>query len=175
MRATIEATADNAGRNKNLIRKTLGKTGLTVSACGFGAYRVDYRVKEHDEALEYALLNGINLIDTSSNYSDGGSEVLTGTVINRLVNEGKIKREEIIIVTKGGYIQGKAYKNAKDKEEKGEPYPDVVKYSDGLWHCIHPDFLNDEITKSLERMKIDTIDVYLLHNPEYFLDSPVSQ
>ena len=36
-------------------------------------------------------------------------------------------------------------------------------------HSIHPDFLHDQITRSLERLNVDTIDVYLLHNPEYFL------
>ena len=37
------------------------------------------------------------------------------------------------------------------------------------WHCISPRFLEDQITRSLARLKMDTIDVFLLHNPEYFL------
>ncbi|RPI12819.1 MAG: aldo/keto reductase [Ignavibacteriae bacterium] len=155
--------------------KPFGKTGLTVSACGFGCYRVDYRVNEHFNALEYALLNGINIIDTSANYSDGGSEILIGNVLWKLIEEIKLLREEVVVVTKGGYIQGKNYEYAQKKAENGEPYKEVVDYSEGLWHCIHPDFLSDQITQSLDRLKTKAVDVYLLHNPEYFLDSKMAQ
>nr|HQV32320.1 aldo/keto reductase [Calditrichia bacterium] len=41
--------------------------------------------------------------------------------------------------------------------------------------CIHPDFLEDQITRSLARMHLDTLDVYLLHNPEYFLMSAIGE
>jgi aryl-alcohol dehydrogenase-like predicted oxidoreductase len=174
-KANAIATQKFFDKHPALMSKSLGKTGLTVSACGFGAYRVDYRVLEHSDALECAILNGINLIDTSANYSDGGSEILIGKVLEKLIKEGKLKREEIVIVTKGGYIQGKNYEKAKEKKEKGESYKEVVEYSEGLWHSIHPDFLKEQITQSLEKMNIETIDVYLLHNPEYFLDSPLSK
>jgi aryl-alcohol dehydrogenase-like predicted oxidoreductase len=173
-RASNEDTLKYSKQFPELLYKQLGKTGLTVSACGFGSYRVDYRVNEHFEAIEYALLNGINLIDTSANYSDGGSEILIGNVLWKLIQENKIIREEIVIVSKGGYIQGKNFEYAKKKLENNEPYKELVQYSEGLWHCIHPEFLNDQITQSLDRMKLKTIDVYLLHNPEYFLDSPLT-
>ena len=42
-------------------------------------------------------------------------------------------------------------------------------YADGLEHCIHPEFLEDQLTRALERLRLETIDVYLLHNPEYYL------
>jgi aryl-alcohol dehydrogenase-like predicted oxidoreductase len=166
LRATKEGTENFCGRFPVLMHKRLGKTGLTVSACGFGSYRVDYRVAEHFEAMEYALGSGINLIDTSSNYSDGGSEILIGKALQ------KFNREEIVIVSKGGYIQGKNYETAQKRKGEGNPYPEVVEYSRGLWHSTHPEFLKDQIALSLERMELETIDVYLLHNPEYFLDSP---
>jgi len=162
-------------KHPGLGAKILGKTGLTVSACGFGSYRVDYRVFEHSDALEYALLNGVNLIDTSSNYSDGGSEILAGKVMQKLLDEKKINREEIVVVTKGGYIQGKNYEDAKERKNKGNPYKEVVEYATGIWHSIHPEFLKEQIGKSLERMNMESVDVYLLHNPEYFLDSSLSK
>jgi aryl-alcohol dehydrogenase-like predicted oxidoreductase len=162
-------------RFPHLMHKKLGKTGLNISACGFGTYRVDYRVREHFDSLEYALLSGINLIDSSSNYSDGGSEMLIGNVLKKLIENGRIKREEIVLVTKGGYIQGKSYEAAKRKKEKGEIFKEIVEYSEGLWHSIHPDFIREQIKLSLERMNVDTIDLYLLHNPEYLLDSKLSE
>ena len=174
-RALAENTKDFAEKFPALLYKPLGKTGFTVSACGFGAYRIDFRVKEHYEALEYAISSGINLIDTSANYSDGGSEVLIGNVLEQMINNGKLLREEIVIVSKGGYIQGKNLAAAKKMKEDGVGYRDVTEYAENIWHCIHPDFLRDQITLSLERLKLETIDVYLLHNPEYFLDSPLAK
>jgi aryl-alcohol dehydrogenase-like predicted oxidoreductase len=118
----IKSRAGAAGTNTfcskfpDLLHKTLGKTGLTVSACGFGAYRVDYRVKEHFDSLEYAISNGINLIDTSANYSDGGSEILIGNVLGDLINQNKVTRWEIVVVSKGGYLQGKNLEAAKKNE-----------------------------------------------------------
>ena len=38
-----------------------------------------------------------------------------------------------------------------------------------MWHCIHPEFLADQLTRSLSRLGIETLDVCLLHNPEYYL------
>jgi len=52
---------------------------------------------------------------------------------------------------------------------KSEDEIEAVKYAKGLWHSIHPDFLEDQITRSLERLGLETIDVYLLHNPEYYM------
>jgi aryl-alcohol dehydrogenase-like predicted oxidoreductase len=174
-RALAENTKDFSEKFPSLLYKPLGKTGFTVSACGFGAYRVDYRVKEHFESLEYAISSGINLIDTSANYSDGGSETLIGNVIGDMITQGKILREEIVIVSKGGYLQGKNLEAAKKMKEDGVGYKEVTEYAEKIWHCIHPDFLKDQITLSLERLKLETIDVYLLHNPEYFLDSPLAK
>lgn len=136
---------------------------------GFGCYRIDYRVEEHRKSLEKAILDGITLIDTSANYADGKSEILVGQVVNKLIEENKIKREELTVVTKAGYIQGSNYKTALARKEEGKPFIEVVEYAERLWHCIHPDFLQHQIDEQLERLQMDYVDVYLLHNPEYFL------
>jgi len=169
--ATPEGTKHFSIKHPGIRYKLLGRTNLTVSACGFGSYRVDYRVREHTDALIHAIKSGINLIDSSSNYSDGGSEILIGNVLSELINEGEISRENIVIVTKGGYIQGKNLEAARKMKEEGKGYKEVVEYAEHIWHCIHPDFLSEQITQSLERTRLETIDIYLLHNPEYFLDS----
>jgi aryl-alcohol dehydrogenase-like predicted oxidoreductase len=44
-----------------------------------------------------------------------------------------------------------------------------VKYADGIWHCLHPESLADQLERSLGRLQLATLDVCLLHNPEYFL------
>lgn len=167
--ATVEGTKKYISEYPEIKSKVLGKTEFTVSICGFGGYRIDNGVSQHKNALELALTSGINLVDTSSNYSDGGSETLVGKVINKLVSENKIDAENIVVVSKGGYIQGANLKLAVEREQSGKPFTEVVKCGQDLWHCISPDFLENQITLSLQRLNLKTIDVYLLHNPEYFL------
>jgi len=167
---TIEGTQDHTLRFNQIKYKTLGKTGFHTSVCGFGGYRIDDGNSSHKKALIKALLAGINLIDTSSNYADGGSEILVGKVINQLFSENKLSRDELIIVTKGGYMQGKNLRLGKEKEQRGKPFTEVIKCAPDLWHCISPDFLENQISLSLERLQLEKIDVYLLHNPEYYLN-----
>ena len=146
---------------------------MSLSNIGFGCYRIDDRVEEHYNALRKAITNGITLVDTSANYSDGRSELLVGNVITDLIAEKIIRREDVTIVTKGGYMQGQNYKFALKRKQQGNPFNDVVEIEEGLWHCISPDFLEDQINRQLFRLNQNDdygyIDVYLLHNPEYFL------
>ncbi|MEM7802279.1 MAG: aldo/keto reductase [Chloroflexota bacterium] len=147
----------------------LGKTGLMVSQAGFGSYRVDIPNAVHRSALTHALRSGINLIDTSSNYADGGSEQLIGSVIHDLIEQEQLNRSAIVIVSKGGYLQGQNFAISQQRKTWGNPFPDLVEYGPQLEHCIHPVFLEDQINRSLERLTMDHLDVYLLHNPEYYL------
>ena len=146
----------------------LNGTDLMVSKVGYGSYRVDQQVDEHIESLEDSISSGCNIIDTSSNYTNGASEILIGNVLTKMMNQGKIERDEIILVSKTGYIQGDNLSQAIKREKTDQPWPEIVKYTDGCWHCIHPDFLIDQWDRSANRLQVGTIDVYLLHNPEYF-------
>jgi hypothetical protein len=116
-----------------------------------------------------ALAAGINLIDTSTNYADGESEALVGRVLSEMIGDGSLAREEIIVVTKAGYLQGRNYALSRERAAQGRPLPDLVPYADGLEHCIHPEFLEDQLTRSLERLNLAAVDFFLLHNPEYYL------
>jgi hypothetical protein len=176
--ATAEATAQFASRA--IIRSgagnwlargftTLGATGLTVSRLGFGTYRARVQEQDHRAALVAALREGCNLVDTSTNYMDGDSERLVGTVLKDLCDQGELARREVIVVSKIGYVQGENLKVAEAKERSGQAYPELVKYAEGVWHCIHPQFLADQLEHSLDRLRLEALDVCLLHNPEYFL------
>ena len=152
----------------NAYRRLTG-TDLITSKIGYGTYRVHDQNETHVETLEAAIEAGCNLIDTSSNYTDGGSETLIGVVLQKMVSAAEIKREEIVVVSKVGYMQGQNLDQAQQREAAGNPWGEVVKYMDSCWHCLHPDFLTDQWTRSTDRLGLETIDVYLLHNPEYFL------
>ncbi len=169
MPATEHATAAYHQRFDQLLSRPLGRTGLTVSAAGFGCYRVADGVPAHHEALRLALQSGINLIDTSANYADGNSERLIGRVVAEMIAAGSLRREEVVVVTKGGYIQAGNMAVARERVAAGSGFPEVVEYAPGLWHCIAPEFLEDQITRSLDRLGMPSVDVFLLHNPEYYL------
>lgn len=120
--------------------------------------------------MKKALTAGINLIDTSSNYGDGESEKLVGNVIRDLIADNTLRREQIIVVSKVGYLQGQNYEFSQQRKAQGKSFKELVDLGEGLEHCIHPEFLEDQLVRSLERLNLETIDFYLLHNPEYFLE-----
>ena len=167
--ATASGTAEYAAKHRELVYRSFGNSGLVVSEAGFGGYRVDVSVAEHRQALEFALRNGINLIDTSANYTDGGSERLVGVVLTDLIKRGEIDREQVMVVTKAGYLQGENLALSRQRKMNSQAFPDLVEYDEGLEHCIHPVFLEDQLTRSLQRLQLARIDCYLLHNPEYYL------
>jgi aryl-alcohol dehydrogenase-like predicted oxidoreductase len=125
----------------------------------FGTYRTTYQNPIHYEALNFALDSGVKSIDTSSNYMYGDAEILIG---DSLQNRN---REEFVVVSKGGYIQGPNMQRVLD----GWSIEDMVEYDAQCFHSISPMFLKDQIENSLKRLQSDYIDVYLLHNPEYYL------
>ena len=135
-----------------------------LSFYGFGGYRISNRSKDHKEALIHALENGISLLDTSANYGDGESEQLIGEV---LAENSHLKP---FIVTKAGYIQGNNLKELDKLHQQGKGKEDLLEFSDGLKHSIHPDFLDQQISLSSDRLKGANIDCFLLHNPEYYFD-----
>ncbi|MFT7621643.1 MAG: aryl-alcohol dehydrogenase-like predicted oxidoreductase [Myxococcota bacterium] len=143
------------------------RTGLTFSRIGFGGYRAHDQVDDHRAALEAALHEGCNLVDTSTNYNDGGGERLIGQVLH--TSEHLASRDEVVIISKVGYVQGSNLRRVRERSDMGQPFPEVVRYMEGCWHCIHPVWIEDQLERTLERIRLKTVDIYLLHNPEYFL------
>ncbi len=167
--ATAVATHSYFQQHPVIGTSTIAGLGWQISQAGFGSYRVALGDKTQEQALRQALQSGINLIDTSSNYGDGGAERLIGRVLGELIDGGELQREQVVVVSKAGYLQGFNYTLAEQRKREGRPFPNLVKYAEGLDHCLHPEFLADQLERSLERLNLTTLDVYLLHNPEYYL------
>jgi uncharacterized protein len=149
--------------------RIFGATGWRVSPFGFGGYRVTQDQESQRRALSLALSQGCNLIDTSTNYSNGDSERLVGEVLKQHIAEGSLSRDQVVVVSKIGYIQGDNIDVATQRQKQGKAFSETVKVQDDCWHCISPDFIEDQLTRSLERLGLETLDVLLLHNPEYFM------
>lgn len=168
--ATPEGTLSLAKSHPALEYRELGNAGLWASQAGFGGYRISTGPPAHRAALEKALREGINLIDTSANYADGDSEKLIGQVLGDLISAGTLSRSQVIVVSKVGYLQGRNYEFSQQRKAQGKPFKELVDFGEGLEHCIHPEFLEDQMERSLERLNLGTLDFYLLHNPEYYLE-----
>jgi len=131
-----------------------------MSNFAFGTYRISDLNPAHIEALKEAIDSGITMIDTSSNYMDGGAE----RAIAVAFSDKEDKIDEIEIVSKFGYIQGSSL-----DAHKQDPIEEVVEYSEDCYHCISESFLHDQLTQSLSRLNRNRLDCYLIHNPEYYL------
>jgi len=130
--------------------KTLGKSGISVSEIGFGAWTIalDWWGKkiEDDEAkrmLKKAYDLGINFFETADMYGKGKSEKLIGEVF-------KDMRDEIVISTKYGY-------DFESVEQIGHKE---------LPQRFDSEFTENALKNSLNRLQTDYIDVYGLHNPK---------
>jgi aryl-alcohol dehydrogenase-like predicted oxidoreductase len=119
-----------------MMQRSLGNTGLTVSALGLGAGRLggdDLSDAEADALLGAALDCGITLIDTARSY--GRSEERIGRFLGFLAG----RRERLVISTKGGYgISG---------------------VPDWTGPCI-----TAGVDAALARLRTDRLDVFLLHS-----------
>ncbi|WP_457749076.1 aldo/keto reductase [Sulfurimonas sp.] len=132
-----------------------------MSTFAFGTYRITDENPLHIEALKEAVDAGIDLIDTSTNYTDGGAERAIGKVLRNVSDE---IRDKIKIVSKYGYIQGS---NMLAHNEAA--FEDVVEFSENCYHSIAKSFMKKQLDASLKRLQMNKIDCYLIHNPEYFL------
>jgi aryl-alcohol dehydrogenase-like predicted oxidoreductase len=132
-----------------------------MSNFAFGTYRISDLNPQHIEALKEAIDSGIKLIDTSTNYMDGGAERAIALALRSFDED---VRNNVEIVSKFGYIQ-----NTTLQRDKETSFEDVVKYSENCHHSIAKSFLQDQLSLSLKRLEVKKIDCYLIHNPEYYL------
>lgn len=126
------------------------------------------------ETMTYGLKNGVNFIDTAINYRGMRSERDIGIVLNKLINEEKsIRREEIIISTKGGQIYGDiALKMPPINYLNNILIPNgILKIEDvniieNQRFTLKPKFYETSIELSRKNLGLETIDIHYIHNPE---------
>lgn len=149
---------------------------LWFSSIGLGTYRgedSDADDAQYARAVVTALRLGTNVIDTAINYRCQRSERVIGQALLALVREGVIARDEVIVITKGGYLPFEGHPPADRDQllryvretflESGIIPPSELV---GGMHCLSPSYLRHQIGRSLANLGLETIDAYLLHNPE---------
>lgn len=148
--------------------------GLTVSSIGLGTYlgdpsdAVDQR---YMAAIERALALGCNHLDTAVNYRFQRSERLLGRALRAAIKRGDVRRDEVIVSTKGGFVP---FEGGLPSDPRRWVYDKYIEpglahaneFAATYQHCLAPDFLDAMIELSCENLGLETIDIYYLHNPE---------
>ena len=143
------------------MKRTLGKSGIEVSALGIGCWAIggpwNWAQPGHDQrssgwgqiddeefirAIHAALDAEVNFFDTAANYGAGHSERVLGQALFG-------KRDRVVIATKFGHII-----NEREKTVYGDDSQ------------IIPNVRTD-VENSLRRLGTDYIDIYQLHAGDY--------
>jgi aryl-alcohol dehydrogenase-like predicted oxidoreductase len=127
---------------------TLGQTGMQVSKIALGCmsfgtpeWREWVLEEEHSrEIIERAIDLGINFFDTANMYSEGESERILGTVMD------DYDRDAHVIASKVYFQMDDANPNSGGLSRKT---------------------IEQELQKSLDRLGLDTLDLYQIHRWDY--------
>jgi aryl-alcohol dehydrogenase-like predicted oxidoreductase len=128
-----------------------GKTDMHITRVGFGSWAIggDWAVgwgsqddKDSVAAIRHAVSRGINWIDTAAIYGLGHSEEVVAEAL-----QGIPKSERPYVFTKCGLIG-----NPKDPNEMPK-------------RVGSPESIRAEVEASLQRLKVERIDLYQMHWP----------
>lgn len=149
---------------------------LTVSSIGLGTY-----IGPPDDITDFYMYNavkscvlsgGVNLIDTAINYRYMKSERAVGKALKILCSKYDYDRNELIVCSKIGYVPEDA-----DTGKKSHAFVqhlvegDKISMEDIIFddkkrpvHCMHPEFLKEQLNLSLHNLGLSTLDIMYLHN-----------
>jgi aryl-alcohol dehydrogenase-like predicted oxidoreductase len=134
-----KARVSTMTNSKNLPTRSLGSSGIRVSAIGLGCMSLSgvYGASNDDEGIALiheALDQGITLLDTSDAYGVGHNEELVGKAIAG-------RRQGVVLATKFGNLGGRGGKVADGR----------------------PEYVASACEASLRRLGVDSIDIYYQH------------
>jgi len=141
--------------------------GLLLSSIGLGTYLGSPDAETdaaYTAAVERAYTVGCNVFDTAINYRFQRSERSIGAALHQMA------REEVLVCTKAGFLttdgempaDPRAYFKSEYLDRGVLPREEIC----GGMHCIAPEYLADQIERSLRNLDLETIDVFYVHNPE---------
>jgi aryl-alcohol dehydrogenase-like predicted oxidoreductase len=149
--------------------------GLLVSSVGLRTHRGDVDAATDDAyaaAIVAAVTGGINLIDTAVDYRAQRSERAVGRAL-RLLAERGVGRDEVVVCTKGGYLPFDDFEPPDPEAffERAYLTPGLLAEADvaGGRHAMTPEWLGDQVARSLQNLGTSHADVYYLQDPELHL------
>ena len=171
-RATPAGTLALAARHPSQDFYRPGWDGLTVASIGLGTYlgEPDHATDErYAQAVRRYLQLGGNLIDSAINYRFQRSERAVGLALQAALDAGDVRREEVVICTKGGYLSFDG-----GWPDDPEQWVEETFITSGLvqpdeivdHHCMAPAYLRHQIEQSRRNLQVDCLDLYYVHNPE---------
>jgi aryl-alcohol dehydrogenase-like predicted oxidoreductase len=180
-RATPQGTRRFAARFPDLPGHFRCPDRLSVSSFGLGMRSgaiggVDDLL--YRQAVPELLAGGVNLFDTALSDRMQTSERALGVALARAIREGAAARDEVVVVSKGGMLTpdpdfarsaGEARRHlVSTYVETGLVDPERLI---GGVLCLEPAFLRDQIQRSRRNLRLETLDVWLLEQPELALEA----
>ncbi|HSP05995.1 MAG TPA: aldo/keto reductase [Acidobacteriota bacterium] len=182
------ATAEGTARFRDRLAATIAGEHfrqvqeLWVGSIGLGTYLGDTDERTdrgYEQSALSALQRGCNLIDTAINYRFQRSERSIGAALKTAIEDGTIRRDEIVLSTKGGFLSFDAGYPSNPAKYFHDEYinrglcskEDIV----ANCHCMTPAYLENQMERSLQNLGVDCIDIYLVHNPETQLSEVTRQ
>jgi len=178
-RATPEGTqrfaarfADRPGHFRCPDRLTLSSLGLgTRSGAVGGVDDLLYR-----QALPELLAGGVNLLVTALSDRMQTSERALGAALERALRERTAARDEIVVVSRGGLLTpdpDRARSSAEARRDLVASYLETglvppERIAGGAL-CLEPAFLRDQIARSRRNLRLATLDLWCLEQPELAL------
>jgi len=145
---------------------------LTLSSLGMGTY-LGETDRETDilvsQAVEESVRSGaINVIDTAINYRFQKAERSVGNALRKMVEENSVKRSEIFLATKNGYLtpDGDLKMDFWKYVHENLVKTNIIKpneISSGM-HCMSVNYLKDQLQRSLRNLGVECVDLMYLHN-----------
>jgi aryl-alcohol dehydrogenase-like predicted oxidoreductase len=175
VKATSEGTQEYASRFPALRRAGHFRDirGLSASSIGIGTYlgnEDDSTDRQYVDALGTALRSGCNVIDTAINYRCQRSERSIGAALLDLIRSGEIRRDEIIVATKGGFIPFDGSQPPDPEEYFRRRFVDtgIAQPGDVVagCHILTPGYVRSQLAQSLSNLQLECVDIYYIHNPE---------
>ncbi len=128
--------------------------------------------RRYEDAVTFAIRNGITAVDTAVNYRGMRSERDVGAAVGALLASGEIRREDVFLATKAGLLFGDVVSGLNPArclqevlEPRGIGRNDFCEY-EGVYQTLNPDFFEIALQISLRNLGVDTVDLHYIHLPE---------
>lgn len=146
--------------------------GLQFTSIGMGTYLGDPDFETDrlvSDAVKESVTSGaVNVIDTAINYRFQKAERAVGKALAELFANGKLRRDQIFISTKNGYLthDGDLGEDFWEYVHRELIKPGVIKPEDiaSQSHCMTVPYLKDQLGRSLANLGLDCVDLMYLHN-----------